>query len=147
MLMVMMFDVGGPKAHWESALVFAGRSLVLPWLGYVLFYQYGAWSQPIYSLDIFPMLPIAAINRGSRTNFCKWNFVKLVDLTSSVFIQTSLCCMSADKFAYIQWCIKSEFHSSLSILVYTVQSSVSGNWCSWLVCCSFADWGLCYHSQ
>jgi len=42
MLMVMMFGVGGLKAHEESALVFAGHSLVLPWLGYVLCYQYGA---------------------------------------------------------------------------------------------------------
>jgi len=42
MLMVMMFGVGGLKVPKESALVFAGRSLVLPWLGYVLCYQYAA---------------------------------------------------------------------------------------------------------
>lgn len=37
--------------------------------------------------------------------------------------------------------------SFLSFSVHIVHSSVPSYWWSWLVCCSFADWGLCLHNS
>ena len=60
-----------------------------------------------------------------------FNFISLWDCMPFATSYTDICVL----------------FSFLSFIAHIVHSSVPSYGCSWLVCCSFADWGLCLHNS